>query len=360
MGADITVGHNSAFCPIDDVTGKMILINAEGKTVAMPLDHNVDLKIHTDLKISGTDVDIRDLRTTRVYTSHADPFQKLTGFNTAAAGASEVEDLARGKLMVDEMKLRADAFKGGPLSPEQQILNADQAAVDTASEQTIEATHMMGTVAAKEETALSGGAYDAIRVSLAVTPRDTLADPYIAIIAQVQDPANKPGVDQTWIHLQSMGRMPAGVTRNVAVYEEGMPSGYILGKCEVHIYNGRDELATSLSSDRVQLTKDEMLDFRVIDYLHANRGHTLPAAPATFARDMRSFLTPAQLNQACYVLVAKNGQVTATFEDKEGTSPLRDQELDAALKGLRFKPAIEQGTPVEAIVPIRLGIIASF
>jgi hypothetical protein len=102
-----------------------------------------------------------------------------------------------------------------------------------------------------------------------------------------------------------------------------------------------------------------MLDFRVIDYITANRGHTLPAVPATFARDMRSFLTPAQLNQACYVLVAKNGRVTATFEDKEGKSPLQDQQLDAALKGLRFKPAIEQGTPMETIVPIRLGMIAS-
>jgi hypothetical protein len=239
------------------------------------------------------------------------------------------------------------------------ILAQDQAAVDTASEQTLEATHMMGAAASKEETAISGGTYDAIRVSLAVTPRDTLVDPYMAIIAQFQDPEGKPGVDQTWIHLQSMGRMPAGVTRNVDVYDEGLPSGYTLGKCEVHIYNGRDELATTLSSDRVQLTKDQMLDFRVIDYLHANRGHTLPAAPATFARDMRAFLTPAQLNQACYVLVDKDGRVAATFEDKEGTSPLRDEQLDAALKGLRFKPAIEQGTPVETIVPIRLGMIAS-
>jgi hypothetical protein len=40
-------------------------------------------------------------------------------------------------------------------------------------------------------------------------------------------------------------------------------------------------------------------------------------------------------------------------------APLQDQQLDEALKGLRFKPAIEQGTPVETMVPIRLGMIAS-
>jgi hypothetical protein len=202
--------------------------------------------------------------------------------------------------------------------------------------------------------------FDAIRVSFAVTPKGDLAKPYFAVIAQIKSPGgSNPGQVQPWVHLQSMGAMAAGVTKKVTVYEEGMPAGFTIEKCEVHFYDGTDELATSISAKRVLLTQDEAMTFRVIEYISANKGRTLPAVPATFVSDRRSSLSAAQLNQACYVRVAKDGKVAATFGDKDGTRPLQDQELDAALKGLRFKPAIVSGKPVESIVPIRLGMISA-
>ena len=285
----------------------------------------------------------------------------LSRHRASVSGANDVADLARGTLLKDQAKLGATA--SGPMSQAQQdaqaILNADQEAVDHATAQADHESVMLPGDEAKAGAAEGGGAYDAIRISFAVTPEKSMAKAFVAVIAQIQDPAKTSGQPQPWIHLQSLGSIAAGETRKVNVYEEGLPSGYALKNCEVHVFDGRSELATNLSSKRVALTKDEMLDFRVIQYVAANGGRTAPAAPAMFVSDLRPSLTPAELGQACFVRVAKDGRVAATFVDRDATQPLQDPALDAALKGLRFKPAIDAGKPVESIVAIRLGSLAS-
>jgi hypothetical protein len=355
-GADVAVQNDKAFSPIDEVNDTGFVVRANGKQVNVPKDKAGSLQVSENLKIATASVEMSDMKTERAYSKQADPFRKMESFNTAAAGAAGVEDLARGAQVKDQAKLGAVAAGGGAgAASAQATLAADQAAVDTASTQTSQSIAMLGSVEAKDGGADSGGAYDAIRVSFAVTPKSDLAKPYFAVIARIKDPAGKADQELPWVHLESLGPMAAGVTRKVNVYEEGLPPGYALGKSEVHFYDGRSELATNLSSNRAELTKDEMLDFRVIQYIAGNEGRTLPAAPAMFANDLRSSLSQDQLNQTCYVRVAKDGRVAATFSDKEGAQPLQDQTLDAALKGLRFKPAIESGKPVEATVAIRLG-----
>jgi hypothetical protein len=355
-GADVAVQNDKAFSPIDEVNDTGFVVRANGKPVNVPKDRAGSLQVSENLKIATSSVRMSDMKSERAYSKQADPFRKMEGFNSAAAGAAGVEDLARGALVADHAKLDLTASGSGPSAQQAQAtLAADQAAVDSATTQTSQAINMLGSAEAKDGGADSGGGYDAIRVSFSVTPMSDLAKPYFAVIARIKDPAGKPDQEQPWVHLESLGPMAAGVTRKVNVYEEGLPPGYALGKCEVHFYDGRSELATNLSSNRAELSKDEMLDFRVIQYIAGNDGRTLPAAPAMFANDLRASLSQDQLNQTCYVRVAKDGRVAATFRDKDGAQPLQDQTLDAALKGLRFKPAIESGKPVEATVAIRLG-----
>jgi hypothetical protein len=360
MGADVTVQKDKDFDPIEEVTNSVIVTSSHGKPVNVALEHGVSLQVRENLKLSASGASISGLKTARAYSPAVDPFRTLEGFNSAASGANDIVDLARGQLLLDHEKLDATADGTGSSAIQaQQILAADQAAVDQA---TTEADHDIGMLPiaeAKVGATDSGGKYDAIRVSFAVTPKRDLPKAYVAVIAQIQDPADKSGQSKPWVHLQSLGAISAGETRKVNVYEEGMPSGYTLGKCEVHLYDGPNELATDISSKRVMLTEDEAMTFRVIEYVADNKGRSLPAVPATFVSDLRPSLSPAQLNQACYVRVAKDGKVAATFGDKDGTQPLQDPELDAALKGLRFKPAIESGKPVESIVAIRLGMITA-
>jgi hypothetical protein len=359
MGADVTVESDKVFRPIDEVTGSVIVIKSEGKPVNLPFQQSHSFHVRDDLKISAPGVGISNLTSVRVYTKEADSFEKMRSMNIVAAGAADAEDLARGTLLKAQTNYGASPPTGADQAKEQVELAADQAAVDTASLETQRIGEMLGRTDAKLMAHDSLGEYDALRVTFTVTTDKSLAKPYCAIIAQIRKPDSKPGDDQTWIRLQPLGAMAAGASNTVSAYQEGMPPGYIIDKCEVHIYDGREELATNISSKRVLLTRNEMLDFRVIEYISDNNGRTLPATPATFVNDLRPKLSPAELNQDCYVRVAKDGRVAAAFGDKEGTLPLDDLELDAALKGLRFKPAIESGKPVETIVPIRLGMIVA-
>jgi len=211
-------------------------------------------------------------------------------------------------------------------------------------------SNRMGAEAARE-------LFDAIRLSFDVTSEEDLAQPYFAVIAQIRDRDSKPGQVRKWAYVRALSQLHAGASRKVNVYQGGMPPGYILESCEVHLYNRGEELATNLSRKRVPLTDEEAAEYRIIEYVGANKGRTLPATPAT--KTLRASLTPAQLNMTCYVCVAKDGRVVAVFRDTDAKQPLQDPVLESALKTLRFKPALNAGKPVESITPITLGRLAS-
>jgi hypothetical protein len=362
MGANISVEKDKAFDPIEEVTSSVITVDADGKPANVFMQRGVNLQVRDDLKLSEKSVTVTDLKSERAYSPRADPFKSFAHAENIAAGADAAADLAQS--VATRM---ASVQNGAPMPGVTPVPGENTpeaiAAASAAESARQEADHensMLTPLAGNEAAGEGQGMFDAIRVSFAVTPKVDLAKPYIAVVAQIRDPGGKnPGQRQPWIYLQPMGAMAAGATTKVTVYQEGMPAGYTLEKCDIHLYDGREELATSVSNKRVLLTEDEALTFRVIEYVAANRGRTLPAVPAKFVRDRRSSLTQAELDQACYVRVAKDGKVAATFSDKGATVPLQDEALDAALRGLRFKPAIEAGKPVESIVAVRLGMIAS-
>jgi hypothetical protein len=361
MGADIAVENDKVFDPVEEVTRGVIVIKVDGNPVNLPLDKDVSIHFRQDLKVTEMGAGVSDLKTDRVYSPGADPFKNFAHAEDIAAGADAAADLAQAR--TTDLQSAASLPSSPELTPvpaeTRGEVVASQATADGLRQEADREETMLSPLAGKEAAAEGSAMFDAIRITFSITPKSDLAKPYLAVIAQIRGHESKPGQIQPWVHLQSLGPLAAGVPTKVTVYQEGMPPGYILEKCEIHIYDGREELATNVSSKRVQLTKNEMLDFRVIEYISDNSGKTLPAAPATFVNDLRSSLSPAQLSQACFVQVAKDGRVKAAFGDKKGTQPLQDPELDAALKGLRFKPAIEAGKPVESIVPVRLGMIVA-
>ena len=199
--------------------------------------------------------------------------------------------------------------------------------------------------------------FDAIRMSFEVKPEKDLTHAYYAVIAQIRDHDSKPGHMRKWAYVKALGAMSAGVATKVNIYQGGLPPGYILENCEVHLYDNGDELATSLSRKRVPLTDEEAFEYRIIEYVGANKGRTLAAVPAMveLTSEARATLTPAQLDENCYVRVAKDGRVTGVFRDAAGKQPLQDVPLESALRTVRFKPALQTGKPVESIVLIKLG-----
>ena len=355
MGADIALEKDQVFSPVEDVTERELVIKPGGKLVKVPTAQCVNFNISEVLRISPTGVGIDDLKFDRAYTPGTDPYVKFAHNAALAADVSAAPGIARGNLLRMQM-----AGGASPDAGYQQQIATAQSGVDAAELASSRDIFDVGSQSALAGSEAMRELFDAIRLSFAVTSDKDLAHPYYAVIAQIRDPGSKPGQTRRWAYLRSLGSMSAGESRKVNLYQGGFPPGFILEHCEVHVYNHGEELATNLSRKRVPLTDAEALEYRIIEYVGAHKGRTLPASLATtmLAREVRATLTPAQLSQTCYVRVAKDGRVAAAFRDAAGHQPLQDPALESALKTFRFEPALETGKPVESIALINLSQLA--
>lgn len=374
MGADVDLEKDKAFHRVEDVTPSALVIKPGGKVVNVPQTEPVNLRIHEALKIAATSVEIVDLKAERAYTPLADPFRQVAKSATLAAGDSAVADLAQGELIQAQMGMATaggvmEAVRGTP--SEGQGIRALREAGDKqmAAEAKVTGIYNAGPTQIYDVSSQAAAAgskdmqelYDAIRLTFDVTAEKDLAQPYYAVIAQIRELGSKPGQVRKWAYVKSLGPMAAGVPKSVTVYRGGMPPGYILESYEVHLYNRGQELATNLSRKRVPLTDDETMEYRIIEYIGANKGRTLPAALATkkITSELRAQLESSQLKETCYVRVAKSGKVVGVFRDAAGKQSMQDPRLDPVMQVLRFKPALEVGKPVESIAPLNLGQLYS-
>lgn len=356
MGADITVEKDKEFHRVEDVTASSLIIKPAGKPVAVPQLRGLDLRINESLKIARTNVGISRLKTERAYTPDADPFRKLAAVSHLAASQSAATDLARGTVLTLQTQ-GAGGPTGGTMGA---ALAAAEGAVDAANLESSRQIYDTGSHAVQAGTEEARELFDAIRFSFEVTPERDLEKPYYAVIALIRDRDSKPGQVRKWAYVKSLDAINAGEPKKVSVLQGGLPSGYILESCEVHLYNQGEEVATNLSRRRVPLSEDEALEYRIIEYVGANKGRTLPAALATtLTSDLRAQLGSNSLSETHHVRVAKNGRVVGVFRDAAGRQPRQDARLEAALQTLRFKPALQAGKPVESVVALNLSQLSS-
>jgi hypothetical protein len=337
----------------------------------VPLNDNVNLLIKESLKISDSSVGVENLNAERAYTFGADPFRQMVNAEGLATGANMAADLAHGDLLRADMGVAAAAASaasaaGTPGAGAANAALAHAQANQSQAAATVNQAYANETSNTFDSSALSNSAnvgermYDAIRISFHVKSEKNLSKAYFAVIAEISELGSKPGHVRRWAYVKSLGPLSAGESRKITVYQGGLPPGYSLGKCEVHIYDQGTELATTLSSKQVPLTAEEALEFQIIEYVGENKGRTLPATPATasLGSDVRASLLSAPLDEG-YMLVAKDGRVTAAYRDEAATRPLEDPAFESLLKTLRFNPALEAGKPVESLVKINLRQIAA-
>ncbi len=71
-------------------------------------------------------------------------------------------------------------------------------------------------------------------------------------------------------------------------------------------------------------------------------------------RELRARFTPAQLNRTSYARVAGDGSLLGVYADEGCNLRLDDATAVALLGEAFFKPALNQGKPVEGVAPVRL------
>ena len=364
MGAEIMVDWKKEVIPVEDVTSKEIVIRPDSGLVNIPLSQQVNLFIKESLKVAAAQLEVSDFKAERAYSPALDPIRRMATAAALASGPSQMADLASGQVMQANMHVMGaynvlNAARGTPLQGQAEAAVAQAEAeygVAAGNLNDLYNTPVSNTDDLSSSAAAinaQGDRFDAIRVTFDVTTDRNLKDPYYAVIAQIRNPGSKKDQVRKWAYLKSLGGpLHPGQSAHVLVYQSGLPQGYILESCEVHLYDRKNELATNLSSKRMELTTDEAIDFEIVDYISANKGRTMPASLLS-AGDPAS--APERTGETCHVRVGPDGRVVGVFSDSAGKKPLNNPAIEASLKQLRFKPALDAGKPVESIVAIKLG-----
>jgi hypothetical protein len=142
--------------------------------------------------------------------------------------------------------------------------------------------------------------------------------------------------------------------------QEGFPYGYEILDFQMHVYNRGVEVASNIANDRVELTRDEAFEYVKMEYLGAHRKDTLPAATAMGKRpkDLPTVLASGKYRNSFYVRVSKDGLAEQVFADSGCHQKLNDPYLDAIAAHLRFKQALDKGSPVGGVAEVNLNRLA--
>jgi hypothetical protein len=106
----------------------------------------------------------------------------------------------------------------------------------------------------------------------------------------------------------------------------------------------------------VELTRDEAFEYVKMEYLGSHRGSTLPAVPAMgqLPADLPTRLAAGKYAETFYVRVSKDGVPEDVFADAACTKKVDDAYIVTLLGRVRFKPALAEGKPIEAVAPLNL------
>ncbi|MFA5056884.1 MAG: hypothetical protein WC485_02120 [Opitutaceae bacterium] len=364
MGADFAVQQNKDFYRVLDVDGGSFVIKVNGEQVFVPMDKQaVSLKIDQSLKLTEASVAVTNLKSDRVYTPGNDPRRKW------AAASSMPDDLgmAANSMQVAQQDVvaipRAMAASGapGPVvagATEYLTTRSNEATqnYNRASAAALSNSDMnnAGRNAATMEEELAKGLFDAVEVNFEVSAERPLASPYVVIVAQYHERDTPPGTLHNWIYakaLEPVDRTP----RKVRIMQGGFPPGFELGKLQVHLYDHGRELATNVADKRVPLTRDEAFQYMVIDHITSHKGANVPATPAMakLPADLRSRLPGGQFEQMFFVKVGKDGLPVEAYLDRPCQDKVEDPYLQTVIRDIRFKPALENGRPVEGVALLK-------
>ncbi len=198
------------------------------------------------------------------------------------------------------------------------------------------------------------GGHDGFEVSFRASAPEPHARAYGVLRLRIRDP-QQPELTRQGLkvfRLRELTPQPRKTT--VGIYD--LPPGFTVESYQVHIYADGEELATNLSPNRVELTADEAHQYLIMRHAHLHPGATLPAQVLAdrALRAAPSELIAGQENTLVNLSITAEGQVDQIEGDAAISVPLSPQ-LQAALREVRFLPALVDGQPAASTGTFALG-----
>jgi hypothetical protein len=197
---------------------------------------------------------------------------------------------------------------------------------------------------------------DAIDVEFDVSSERPLQKPYVVTMARFRAKNGEPGMVQNLVYAKELHQIDKHPT-NVHFVEGGFPFDFELVDFQLHIYNRGEEVATTVSSKRVELTRDEAFEYVKMLYVGAHKDDTLAPVPVMgkLPADLPRRLAEGEYKEPFFVKVSRDGLASEPFLDAACLKKIEDPYLESVVRSLRFKPALNRGKPVEGVVGLNLG-----
>jgi hypothetical protein len=206
---------------------------------------------------------------------------------------------------------------------------------------------------------IASSGLDAMDVEFDIRSAKPLHNPYVVTMTRFRPPGAKPGIVQNMVYAQALHPIDEHLS-HVHFVEEGFPFGYELVDFQLHMYNQGEEIATNIAADRVELTREEAFEYIRTEYIGAHSKDTLPASPVMgrLPADLPEKLALGQYREAFYVKVSKDGLADEAYSDPACARRIEDPYLDSVVKRVRFKPALNNGKPVDGVASLTLDKLA--
>jgi hypothetical protein len=365
MGADVAVQVGKGLYPVWGVQGSSWVVEINGaEKVISSRQGPLTIKMTPKLKLTERSATVDGFKKVRAYSFNNDPTVRATrALNYAAStsamlqdnasNAQHIADAASNKalgaaagLAAGNIQLGANASNAGGLpsnngiSQAQNIANAVQSQAQNGNE--------VGGM-------LAPTGLDAMEVEFEISSARPLASPYIVTMTQFHPKGGEQRAVQNLVYARELGPIDARAAK-VHFIEGGFPFDFEVVDFQMHLYDRGEEVATTVSSKRVQLTRDEAFEYVKIEYVAAHQGATLPPEPALalFPSDLPARIAAGAFKDTFYVRVSKEGRADGAFSDPSCSKRIEDAYRERVVSAIRFYPALTAGEAVAGIASLSL------
>jgi hypothetical protein len=353
-GANIGVNLDKSVYPVRDVFGASWVIDINGQEKAVSAKAApVDLKITPSLMLTEQSATIAGFKREPGYSFANDPAVRLTrGMSVAADVNAGYQAAANQASAVNPTAISASSptsNAGGAADAQTAAANEMSAAQVSSANSGADAS-----TALQEKNATSEG-YDAMNIEFEVSSPKPLADPYIVTMIKFHPRNSGPGIVQSMVYAKALNPIDEHPAK-IKFAQEGFPFDYEVIDFQLHLYNHGIEVATNISPKRQEMTPEQAFEYVKTTYITAHRTSTLPASPVMgeLPPDLSSQLATGKYNEPIYVKVSKDGLADEAFSDAACTDKIADPYLETVVRCIRFKPALEQGKPVDGVATLNL------
>ncbi len=355
LGGNLEVPIGKSYYPVVRVSGDELelMVNKAPKRISLEDMH--EYRIQREAKLVTVSANVEVARRNRTTISNARA--ELAALSQGIALQNDMIDRsnsASGAMMRASMNSSANCT-GGPCSITGNNKSFEMnATMGKFSRSTAQNDLSNMNFASKRASELAtADTCDALELELMISCPKPLSNAHIVLVTEFQEPG-KGAETKGIISTKFLGKIDSKPLK-VAFEQQGFPMGYVLGKGHYFIYENGAEIATSLSTDRRDLTRDETFRYLLVQYIANHGRETKPPTPVMGAlpANFSSKADSSELNQTIIITVNKNGEITE-FSGADASPAKLSPYTEKALRNFRFYPALESGMPAEGKLKLKL------